>query len=460
MAAHVVAAASTAAALFAASAGTGSRGPFARAAPPSRVCARPLSAPRLRPRSLGSLGLGTAAAPLMGNKPRLTCASCGASFKRKTSTDKSSPPFCGVACAAAGPSSGYGDVPPAFAGGGGGAAPSVGYDSDRSAGSASGSFSWEREAGDGKRRNKRKRKKQKKRPTPPSRPVEDDPACVAVLNLLDARCRVVASPGPALDDAMRRCASVDVLAVDCEGVAMSRVGPITLLQVAAGRDVFLFDVQALGTEHLFGGVDDAPRTPLRDALENPHATKLMFDCRVDSDALYHQHGVKLAGVFDVQLADVAARRRRSLAVTFLAGMPKCAQRHLSAGAAAAEAALAALDGPAAAREGAEPPITAEAVSRVTEHLKTKVKALYAPDRGGDSGLWALRPISVDARRYAALDVWLLGEIHDAMTSSESLDEEWTGRVVRASEARVVEYRDAKEPVLQFRDPERAVAPDI
>ena len=117
-------------------------------------------------------------------------------------------------------------------------------------------------------------------------------------------------------------------------------------------------------------------------------------------------------------------------------------------------------GAAAAREGAEPPITAEAVSRVTEHLKMKVKALYAPDRGGDSGLWALRPIAVDARRYAALDVWLLGEIHDAMTSSESLDEEWTGRVVRASEARVVEYRDAKEPVLQFRDPERAVAPDI
>ena len=456
MAAHVVAAASTAAALFAASAGTGSRGPSARGVPPSLVLAPPVAAPRLRLPSLGSLGLGTAAAPLMGNKPRLTCASCGASFKRKTSTDKSSPPFCGVACAAAGPSPGYGDVPPAFAGGGGGS--SVGYDSDRSAGSASGSFSWEREAGDGKRR-KRKRKKQKKRPTPPSRPVEDDPACVAVLNLLDARCRVLASPGRALDDAMRACASVDVLAVDCEGVAMSRVGPITLLQVAAGRDVFLFDVQALGTEHLFGGVDDAPRTPLRDALENPDATKLVFDCRVDSDALFHQHGVRLAGVFDVQLADVAARRRRSLAVTFLAGMPKCAQRHLSDGAAAAEASLAALDGPAA-RAGDDPPITAEAVSRVTEHLKTKVKALYAPDRGGDSGLWALRPIADDARRYAALDVWLLGEIHDAMTSSEALDEEWTRRVVRASEARVVEYRDAKEPVLQFRDPERAVAPDI
>ena len=171
---------------------------------------------------------------------------------------------------------------------------------------------------------------------------------------------------------------------------MSRVGPITLLQVAAGRDVFLFDVQALGTEHLFGGVDDAPRTPLRDALENPDATKLVFDCRVDSDALFHQHGVRLAGVFDVQLADVAARRRRSLAVTFLAGMPKRAQRHLSDGAAAAEAPLAALDGPAA-RAGDDPPITAEAVSRVTEHLKTKVKALYAPERGGDSGLWALRP---------------------------------------------------------------------
>jgi hypothetical protein len=32
--------------------------------------------------------------------------------------------------------------------------------------------------------------------------------------------------------------------------------------------------------------------------------KLMFDPRMDSDALYHQFSVHLKGVFDLQLAEV------------------------------------------------------------------------------------------------------------------------------------------------------------
>ena len=237
---------------------------------------------------------------------------------------------------------------------------------------------------------------------------------------------------------------------------MSRVGPITLLQVAAGRDVFLFDVQALGTEHLFGGVDDVPRTPLRDARKPRRDQAHVRLPRGQRRAVPSTRGETRGGV----RRTTGGRRRASSAI---------ARGDLSRGHAGARSApvrrrrrrrasLAALDGPAAAREGAEPPITAEAVSRVTEHLKMKVKALYAPDRGGDSGLWALRPIAADARRYAALDAWLLGGAR-AMRRRVAR-REWTGRVVRASEARVVEYRDAKEPVLQFRDPERAVAPDI
>ena len=34
------------------------------------------------------------------------------------------------------------------------------------------------------------------------------------------------------------------------------------------------------------------------SLECPTSLKLMFDCRVDSDALFHQHGVSLRGVYD------------------------------------------------------------------------------------------------------------------------------------------------------------------
>ena len=252
---------------------------------------------------------------------------------------------------------------------------------------------------------------------------------------------------------------------------MSRVGPVTLLQVAARDRVFLFDAQALGTAELFERAvrpessEDVPENArtLRCVLEDPRITKLMFDCRVDSDALFHQHGVALRGVFDVQLADVASRRRKNLAVPLLSGMPKCAARHLAgAGRGATAASLAALDADpndgSVTRAGATS--EAEAVTRVTEHLKTRVKSLYAPDKGGDARLWALRPISLEMRRYAALDVWLLLRIHRAMTEDQALDDAWRARVAAASAHRETEYRALAEPVLQFRDPERAVAPDL
>ena len=446
----------------------------------------------------------------MGKKARLACVTCGVSFKQRGGAEKGSR-FCNkAACGAAASggggggrsSSSYnGDVPPAFPPMGS-TKQSDGYGSD---GSAS-SFSWEREVHGGggggggnrggtKKSKKRKKSKKQAHPSGGGRPVESDPRCRAVLALLDGRCEVVASPGDALDAAVEACAAEKVIAVDCEGVCMSRVGAVTVLQVAAGEKIFLFDVQALG-EVLFhalpggggggggagdGGEDVTERAvarptekdgedasiceagvraaegrgrSLKAVLEDPEVTKLMFDCRVDSDALFHQHGIRLGGVYDVQLADVAARRRASQAVSLLSGMPRCAARHLGKGLAAAEASLAALDG---ARDA---PPDAASISRVTEHLKNKVKELYAPDLGGDGNLWALRPMADDVRRYAALDVWLLQEMHAAMEHAGALDEEWTKRVWKASEQRTSEYRDLDQPVLQFRDRERAVAPDL
>ena len=508
MAAHLAAACSTAAVLVAASAGTSGR--------PERGITRTLTS-RLpggfflgsavgavedtrRARALGffadssgSQGNGTSPAvvassagstrtPLgMGKKALLSCAACAVSFKKKTSTRTvENRAFCSVACAAAGPTamaSGYGDVPPAFGGGGGAYASSS---HSGSLGSDSDTVGYG--GADKRRRKKSKRKKSKKRgsdgPSPSSRPVETDPACVKILTELDDATAVLTSPGEDLDRALRACVSSDTMAVDLEGVSMSRVGAVTLLQVAVRDSVFLFDVQALETAELFeravapnaardadesaAAADGPKRKTLRGVLEDARITKLMFDCRVDSDALFHQHGVALRGVFDVQLADVASRRRKNLAVPLLSGMPKCAARHLAGASGATKRSLEALDADpndrSVTRAGAAS--EAEAVRRVTEHLKTKVKALYAPDLGGDARLWALRPISEDARRYAALDVWLLLRIHRAMIENEALDEAWRARVVAASAHRETEYRALDEPVLQFRDPERAVAPDL
>lgn len=93
------------------------------------------------------------------------------------------------------------------------------------------------------------------------------------------------------------------IAVDCEGVKLSRKGELTVLAVATRTNAFVFDVLKLG-QVLF---DDG----LRDILEDQAIEMLMFDCRQDSDSLWHQFKVKIAGVLDVQLLEVMYRRNNS-----------------------------------------------------------------------------------------------------------------------------------------------------
>ena len=57
--------------------------------------------------------------------------------------------------------------------------------------------------------------------------------------------------------------------------------------------VLLVDVSVMGARAFEEG-------RLRELLESTRVLKLVFDCRGDSDALYHQHSVKLRNVYDVQ----------------------------------------------------------------------------------------------------------------------------------------------------------------
>lgn len=91
-----------------------------------------------------------------------------------------------------------------------------------------------------------------------------------------------------------------LLAVDCEGNSLSRKGELTIITVATEEKVYIFDVLKLG-QLIF-------TTGLGEVLEDTFPNKLMFDCRQDSDALWHQFQVKLSGVLDLQLLEVIYRR--------------------------------------------------------------------------------------------------------------------------------------------------------
>ncbi|XP_013401995.1 piRNA biogenesis protein EXD1-like [Lingula anatina] len=103
-----------------------------------------------------------------------------------------------------------------------------------------------------------------------------------------------------LDSALETLRSVSEegpnLAVDGEGVNYSRRGTLSLIVIATRDHVFLFDILELGKRVFDRG--------LREILEDPTREKLMFDCREDSDILWHQYHVKLDGVLDLQLLQI------------------------------------------------------------------------------------------------------------------------------------------------------------
>ena len=60
---------------------------------------------------------------------------------------------------------------------------------------------------------------------------------------------------------------------------------------------------AAGTSSGAAGGGGPVRT-LQEVLECGRVTKLLYDVRCDAEALYHQHGVRLGGAVDLQLAEV------------------------------------------------------------------------------------------------------------------------------------------------------------
>ena len=94
------------------------------------------------------------------------------------------------------------------------------------------------------------------------------------------------------------------VAFDCEGVALSRTGALTVATLLAldpadgsttscAAAAYIIDVHTLGAR-----VFAAAAGPL---LSGSRVLKVTFDCRSDSDALQHQFGVSLGHVLDVQV---------------------------------------------------------------------------------------------------------------------------------------------------------------
>ncbi|GAB2274744.1 hypothetical protein Dimus_009517 [Dionaea muscipula] len=84
-----------------------------------------------------------------------------------------------------------------------------------------------------------------------------------------------------------------VIGFDCEGVDLCRDGTLCIMQLAFPDAIYLVDV-------IEGG--DIIMEACKPALESSHVTKVIHDCKRDSEALYFQFGIKLHNVMDTQIA--------------------------------------------------------------------------------------------------------------------------------------------------------------
>ncbi|XP_047307041.1 uncharacterized protein LOC124910441 [Impatiens glandulifera] len=84
-----------------------------------------------------------------------------------------------------------------------------------------------------------------------------------------------------------------VVGFDCEGVDLCRHGPLCIMQLAFPDAMYLIDVMQGGSDLM---------KACKPALESSHITKVIHDCKRDSEALYFQFGIKLQNVVDTQIA--------------------------------------------------------------------------------------------------------------------------------------------------------------
>ena len=99
--------------------------------------------------------------------------------------------------------------------------------------------------------------------------------------------------------------SSPILILDSEGRDLGLVGGalsiITLRTTAADPQTYLFDAQSLSTTAL---------NDIFGLLSSPKIQKIVFDGRADFSAFYHEYGIELYNVIDMQLVDIKSRQAR------------------------------------------------------------------------------------------------------------------------------------------------------
>ncbi|KAF2218186.1 ribonuclease H-like domain-containing protein, partial [Elsinoe ampelina] len=192
--------------------------------------------------------------------------------------------------------------------------------------------------------------------------------------------------------------------MDCEGNNLSRQGTLSLLTILLEpeNEVHLIDVTTLGRLAFTTPGKDG-RT-LQAILESSKIVKVFFDIRNDSDALYSLHGIRVQGIEDIQLMELASRSGAKRTVN---GLARCIQQATSIG----------------WKERSD-----------WKLVKEKGQKLFDPARGGGYHVFDKRPLSEEITSYCTQDVAFMPILRRAYR--RDLCDAWWREIERETQARV------------------------
>jgi exonuclease 3'-5' domain-containing protein 1 len=194
------------------------------------------------------------------------------------------------------------------------------------------------------------------------------------------------------------------LYIDLEGNNLSRYGTISLVTIynLQVQVIYIVDICALGSTAFTTGRN--PTRNLKTILEDPHVVKVFFDVRSDSDALHHHYGIRLHGVQDLQLMELASR---TFSKERLSGLGKCIEHDLS------------MDSSQRA---------------ICKAIKETGCRLFDPRRGGSYRVFDERPLSAAIKQYCVQDVQFMPQLWETYRSR--LSSTWLRQVDIETTARI------------------------
>ncbi|KAK3117440.1 hypothetical protein LTR53_001205 [Teratosphaeriaceae sp. CCFEE 6253] len=171
------------------------------------------------------------------------------------------------------------------------------------------------------------------------------------------------------------------LYVDLEGNNLSRNGTLSLVTILLEpeRNVYLVDVTTLGRDAFTTAGADG--RALKSVWESGDIVKVFFDIRNDSDALFGLYEIRVAGIEDLQLMELASRN--------------FSKRNV---------------------------------------VKDNGKHLFDPQQGGSYGVFDQRPLSKDIKEYCIQDVTFMPHLRDIYR--RKLCDAWWRKIDTETNARI------------------------